>query len=203
VAKEYDAALPGWRSVPASIDEFAHAGHWSWALHAPGGEWPHFLIPGARLLSHLQHWRSFAPASLLEGYTEAFRAHVEALEGPIGGDSLYYASTVDDPRLRPKLFTLALANVSTNPAEWTGYANKPLKLAPLPSCALAEVLAESVSANLDWEIERQASDGAWEPNWSWNGAYAAEWEQARREWRGELTLKALRSLRAYGRIEGL
>ena len=186
-----------------AIDEFPHAGHWSWALHAPGGAWPHFLIPGARLLSHLQHWRTLAPAALLAGYTEAFRAHVETLTGPIGGDGLYYASTVDDPLLRGRLRELALANVCTDPAAWTEYVNKPLKLAPLPGSAFAQILAESVSANLDWEVDRQSSDGGWEPNWSWRGAYPSDWEIARREWRGELTLKTLRSLRAFGRIEGL
>ena len=85
---------------------------------------------------------------------------------------------------------------------WTEYVNKPLKLAPLPSSAFAEVLAEDLRVNLDFEIDRQSSDGSWEPNWSWRGAYPAEWQIARHEWCGELTLKTLRSLRAYGRIEG-
>jgi hypothetical protein len=202
VVRAYDADLPGWRSVPPAVEDFAHANHWSWALHGPGGAWPHILIPGARLLSHLQHWRSLAPAGLLRSYTEAFRAHVEGLAGEVGGDSLYYASTVDAAPLRAKLRQLALANVNTNPAEWGEYVNKPLKLAPLPGSLFADVLAGPLAANLDYEIERQQSDGAWDPNWSWRGAYEAEWQLARREWRGELTLKTLRSLRAYGRIEG-
>lgn len=202
VVAAYDEALPGWRSVPPTVDAFPHASHWSYALHAPGGAWPHFLIPGARLLSHLQHWRALAPEKLLARYTEAFHAYVEELAGEVGGDSLYYASTVDAPRLREKLRALALANVSTDPAEWTRYVNKPLKLAPVPESMLAEPLAAAVSTNLDWEIEHQAGDGAWDPNWSWNGAYPAEWEVARREWRGELTRKTLQSLRAWGRIEG-
>src|SRR5512139_484748 len=29
VVAEYDAALPGWRSVPPVVDAHAHAGHWS------------------------------------------------------------------------------------------------------------------------------------------------------------------------------
>jgi hypothetical protein len=189
--------------VPATVDDFPHANHWSWKLHAPGGPWPHLLIPGGGLLAHLQHWRSLVPASLLASYTEAFRAHVTALSGEIGGDSLYYASKVDAPELREKLCALARANVNTNPAEWTGYVNRPLKLAPLPDSLFAETLAGPVAIQLDYEIEQQASDGAWDPNWSWQGAYADEWPNACREWRGELTLKTLRSLRAHGRIEGL
>ena len=203
VAKEYDATLPGWRSVPPSVDEFPHARHWSWERHAAASAWPHVLVPGARLLSHLQHWRALAPPALLASYTETFRAHVESLESPAFGDGLYYASTVDAPRLRGTLCRLALESVSTNPAEWAEYVNKPLKLAPLPESLFAEVLSGPVATNLDFEIEQQANDGAWQPNWSWHGAYAAEWEVALREWRGELTLKTLRSLRAYGRIEGL
>jgi len=202
VVSRYDPVLPGWRCVPPSVDDFAHAGHWSYALHRPGGAWPHFLTPGARLLSHLQYWRELAPPSLLAGYTEAFHAHVEALSGALGADGLYYASTVDDPRLAEKLRALVRDNVSRDPAEWTEYVNKPLKLAPAPKCLFADVLEEEVSVNLDWEIDHQSSDGAWEPNWSWRGAYPAEWEIARREWRGELALKTLRSLRAWGRIEG-
>ncbi|MEX2204635.1 MAG: hypothetical protein WEF50_00230 [Myxococcota bacterium] len=203
VVQEYDAALPGWRSVPPAVDDFAHARHWSWDRHAPGAAWPHLLVPGARLLSHLQHWRALAPPELVADAGVALRAHVETLTPPVFGDGLHYASTVDEPRLRTKLCRLALESVNTNPAEWGGYVNKPLKLAPLPESPFADVLAGPVSTNLDYEIEQQPSDGGWEPNWSWQGAYEAEWQVARREWRGELTLKTLRSLRAYGRIEGL
>lgn len=202
VVARYDPELPGWRCVPPSVDDFPHAGHWSYELHRPGGSWPHILIPGARLLAHLEHWRSLAPPALLSSYGDAFRAHVETLEGAIGGDGLYYASTVDEPRLREKLRDLARQSVSRDPAEWTGYVNKPLKLAPAPSSIFADALADELRLNLDWEIDHQSSDGSWEPNWSWRGAYPADWEVALREWRGELTRKTLRSLRAYGRIEG-
>jgi len=203
VVAQYDPAIPGWRCVPPAVDDFPHAGHWSWALHQPGGSWPHVLVPGARLLAHLQHWRTLAPAPLLASFGEAFCAHVETLDGAVGAHSLYYASTVEAPRLREKLCDLAVRNVNRNPAEWTEYVNKPLRLAPAPDSAFAGVLAEVVQLNLDWEIDQQSSDGGWVPNWSWQGAYPPEWEIARREWRGELTLSALRSLRAYGRIEGL
>jgi hypothetical protein len=203
VVSAYDEALPGWRSVPPAVDDFAHARHWSWDRHAAGAAWPHILVPGAGLLSHLQRWRALAPAALVASYTDAFRVHIESLERCDFGDGLHYASTVDAPELRTKLRQLARDSVNANPAEWAGYVNKPLKLAPLPGSLFADVLAGPVAANLDYEIEQQQSDGGWLPNWSWFGAYEAEWQVAKREWRGELTLKTLRSLRAFGRIEGL
>ncbi len=203
VVAAYDPALPGWRSVPPAVDAHAHAGHWSWELHAPGGAWPHFLVPGARLLAHLEHWRALAPPELLASFRAAFVAHVRELSGEVGGDSLYYASTVDDPEVRARVRELARVAVSRDPTAWTEYVSKPLKLAPLPDSPLAGELRAEVQTNLDWEIEHQADDGAWDPNWSWRGAYPAEWAQARGEWRGILTLERLRSLRAFGRIEGV
>lgn len=203
VVATFDSALPGWRGVPEAVDLYPHAPWWGHEHHRPGGSFDPFLVPGARLLSHLQHWRALAPAKLVTDYGDAFRAHIETFSGEIGGDGLFYASTVDDARVRTALRPLALANVSRDPAQWTSYVPKPLKLAPTPDAPLAETLGELVARNLDWEIEQQSSDGAWDPNWTWFGTFPEVWEVARREWRGELTRKTLHSLRAYGRIEGL
>jgi hypothetical protein len=204
----FDPALPGWRSVPPAVEGFPHANHWSFELHAPGGPWDHFLIPGARILSHLHHWREQAPAKLLDGFTSALVAHVEALEGDVGGDSLYYcASLVETPRfpapekerIRKQVLELGPRMVSRDPAAWSTYVSKPLKLAPFPSSPLAAVLEREIAQNLDWEIEQQSPDGSWQPNWSWRGEYPETWEIARREWNGHLTLRMLQILRAWGR----
>jgi len=203
VVAAFDPALPGWRAVPAAVDLHPHAPWWSHEHHRPGGVSDPFLVPGARLLSHLQHWRALVPAKLVTDCGVAFRRHVGTLAGELGGDGLYCASTVDDAVVQAVVRKLALANVSRDPATWTTYVAKPLKLAPTPESSLAETLRELVDRNLDWEIEQQSSDGGWEPNWSWFGTYPEAWEVARREWRGELTRKTLQSLRAYGRIEGL
>ena len=68
------------------------------------------LIPGARLLSHLQHWRALAPATLVASYTDAFRAHVASLDGR--GRRRQPLLRLDGRRLRDlraKLRALALA----------------------------------------------------------------------------------------------
>jgi len=157
--------------------------------------------PGARFLSHLSHWHRLAPRRLVESLSRAFEKHVMALTGDVGGDSLGYAAQVENHATRAKLRELALATVIRAPAAWASYCAKPLKLAPRPDAPLAECLAPETALNLDWEIDRQAPDGAWLPNWDWQGDHPEHWELARREWQGELTLRALRSLRAYGRLE--
>ena len=90
--------------------------------------------------------------------------------------------------------------VCREPEKWGTYVAKPIKLAPLPDSTLADVLADEVQQSLDWEIQHQAEDGSWGPYWSWNDAFPETWAVAEREWRGELTLHMLESLRAFGRI---
>jgi hypothetical protein len=53
---------------------------------------------------------------------------------------------------------------------------------------------------LDLLVETQGEDGAWEPNWTWY-QYDEVWPLAKEEWKGILTLNALRTLRNFKRIE--
>lgn len=73
-----------------------------------------------------------------------------------------------------------------------------------PNSPLAGVIDEAlIDANLDFELDRQSPDGSWSPSWSWDFVDAAAWMEAEREWKGILTLRKLRTLRAFGRIERL
>jgi len=203
LVERFEPELPGWRAVSQAAESHPHAPHWAWELHRPGGPWDPVIIPSARVLSHLLHWDGLAPRELVTALELGVRAHVGALRAPVPADSLVYAASVALPELRAHVRALAPESVTREPAAWSGYCAKPLKLAPAPDAPLAEVLAAETAANLDWEIGRQEADGGWSPNWTWQGRFPADWERARREWRGELTLALLRSLRAYGRIEGL
>ena len=200
----FDPALPGWRYVGPEAEDSPHAPHWKWQLHQPGGPWDHVLNPGGRGLALLSHWPGLAPPGLRETLERAFVARVtQAVARPaeLGVDTLFYAAQVENPTTRAALRGAAVAAVARDPAQWSGYSAKPLRLAPTPDSPLAECLARETAANLDWEIDQQSTDGSWQPNWTWQGQFPAAWEGARREWQGELTLRALRSLRAFGRLE--
>ena len=54
--------------------------------------------------------------------------------------------------------------------------------------------------NLDYEIDRQAADGSWRPNWSWAEQDAEAWATAAREWAGVIAASTLSSLKAYGHL---
>lgn len=203
----FDPELGAWRQVTQEAQGHPHAEHWKWELHADGTKWPVGVLPRAEVLSHLWRSRDRVPREILEDQTTLL-VNDFATDEPFGPDSVARCESFVRTQSAPssareavarRMRDVGVAIVSRDAKEWTGYAAKPLKLAPLPDCVLAEPLAEDVQRNLTWEIEHQDADGSWAPNWSWGEAFAEEWAEAQRWWRGHITLHTLRSLRAYGR----
>lgn len=103
-------------------------------------------------------------------------------------------------RLHEVLVSAVDALVARDRDAWSGYALRPLAVAPRPGSAFAGRLSDAIDANLDYLVEEQADDGAWWPTWSW-GRNEDVWERQRVAWAGMLTLDALLRLRAYDRID--
>jgi hypothetical protein len=136
---------------------------------------------------------------------------MERTDASIGADAIVHCDafvhTPEAPRaareaIARRIREVGRAMVCRDEARWGEYVPKPYKLAPLPDSTLARDLEADVARNLDYEIAQQSADGSWAPYWSWKGAYPEAWAAAEREWRGELTLGLLESLRSFGRIEG-
>lgn len=86
--------------------------------------------------------------------------------------------------------------VALDPAD-TSYAKKPLDWAPTPDSLCRHLFTDDViAAHLDALAAAQAPDGGW--TIAWPPVSAA----CELEWRGALTVDALKTLRAYGRLEG-
>jgi hypothetical protein len=77
-----------------------------------------------------------------------------------------------------------------------GEVIRPLEVAPWPGHAARRLYADAViERELDRLAAEQQEDGGWTFTWAaWNPAVT--WE-----WRGAVTVAALRTLRAYGRLE--
>ena len=209
----FDPELRAWREVTEEAEAHPHAPHWKWELHADGTRWPVGVLPRAEVLAHL--WRSAdrVPNELLEDQTHRLVTDfATATPEALGADSVArcetFVRTTEAPQgareaVARRMVEVGSRIVSRESKEWTGYCAKPLKLAPTPDCILAGPLALDVERNLDWEVDQQEQDGSWKPNWSWGGSLADEWADAKRWWRGDITVKTLRSLRSYDRIEPL
>jgi hypothetical protein len=162
------------------------------------------------IVGYLHDYSAEVPPDLLQTLTAAVFEHLDSLPDEIEmHDIICFVSLAETAalpgsykdRIWAKLAKAAEHGVARNPEELTGYVLKPLYLASSPDSRLAAGLADEVAMNLDFEIEQQGEDGAWSPNFSWGDQHPEVWEIAKREWQARMTLKNLRVLRDFGRIE--
>jgi hypothetical protein len=208
----YDLARERWPIVPPEVEEAPHAPWWEYEASEEtfGGFWAN---PRAAVVSYLWQFRKLVPSPFVESALEAvvadfmrqpqhmemhdLMAFVDLLETPELPEEAYQS-------LLDKLLRALPRSVELDPAQWDGYNLKPIAVVNSPDSALAAAFEPAIiKANLDYEIDRLPADGVWSPNWSWEFVDADAWAVAEREWRGVLTLRKLRALRNYGRIEGL
>jgi hypothetical protein len=210
LADEWDAELVGgavgWLTAVApaeggaafvepSVADGPHAPWW-----VPEAGHPASLIQTGQICGAL-HARGFAHP-WLDRATEVMWSRIDALTAPSAYEMfgvLAFLQHVPDrsrataafSRIGPLLTACGLVALDVG-AE--GEAHSPLAFAPLPSSLGRALFSEAtIDAHLDHLAGAQAEDGGWMFNWpSWSPAAEADW-------RGFLTVDALRVLRANGR----
>lgn len=213
-----DPATRVWRIVPEAAADAPHAPWWQ-----QDGLEERFngfrLNPKADIVAQLHALGGAAPRPWLEELTaDVVTTIKEFLSNPQGSgqatdlemhDLIGAVRLLDAPgldaataaELRALLAHTAVAAVRAA-GEGAGYGLKALAVAPGPDSELAQLLAAEVRTQLDELIHEQAEDGAWWPVWSW-GDHTPEsaGERSKVAWAGVMTLEALRSLQAFGRID--
>jgi hypothetical protein len=178
------------------IEDYPRAEHWSdWAY--PPGVNPTAGLAG--LLHRLQFahpWRDAATAycwRVLED--DPLPDDVHAL-----AEVLVFLSHVPD---RERAARHAAAVVAHLPGremyhldpDAPGYGLTPLRMAPAPDAPWRSLFTDAqIDGHLDRLLANQQEDGGWPITWDPPSA------ASRLEWRGKVTLEAVRTLRAYGRI---
>ncbi|ADD44723.1 hypothetical protein [Stackebrandtia nassauensis] len=96
-----------------------------------------------------------------------------------------------------RLADALLATVALDP-DAEGHVHSPLDFAPRPDAMARRLFRQAdVDRHLDVLVDRQQDDGSWAPNFlMWTPVVATEWG-------GWLTLSTLKTLRAYGRVDGV
>jgi hypothetical protein len=205
----YDLTMQHWRIIPPEAETSLRA-FW-WAAEGLEARFNHFwLNPRAELLGALWHYAGPGRIAWLEQVTSAVIDAVVMHPEPLDGNELLcvlrLAKTEQLPqalhtRLVERLRSDVIASVAIVPERWSEYVLRPLEVAPTPDSPYAVLLADAIQANLDYLLETQGADGAWSPVWSWAALDEVAWHKAEQEWKGILTLNALRTLAAWGRIE--
>ncbi|WP_067621514.1 hypothetical protein [Alicyclobacillus acidiphilus] len=205
----FDEAAQRWHAVPDEVNEYPHAPWWTFdpttGRCGVEGTWAN---PNAEIVGYLWRYSALVPEPFLQAITDKAMTELDALPAPIDmHDFLCYQRLAESlsqshrSHILARLAPSVHRTVAIDPAEWEGYAAKPLNIAWSPRSPFTPPLREAIDANLDYEIQHLGEDGAWHPNWSWFGEYEEDWAKAQVEWAGHLTVKTLKALRDFDRVE--
>lgn len=175
------------------FERAAHAAHWQRVDFTPGVN-PNGGIVGRLYELGVEHpWRERATAFCWAALDEIDGAH-DASEALI-----FLEHAPDRARAEPAMARLvrglpAQRFYKADPAG-EGYGLTPLNYAPSPDSPVRALFDDGlIDRNLDHLAGGQEADGGWPIAWEPPSRAAIS------EWRGVVTLRALRVLRAYGRL---
>jgi hypothetical protein len=178
------------------IESFPRAVHWTEWTYQPGVN-PTAGLVGLLYQLGIDHpWRSAGAAYCWQ----------QLESGGLPGDAhalketLVFLEYVPDRDRADQHAAALAANLASIPMihldpDATGYGLSPLDLAPLATSRWRALFTDAqIDAHLDRLQKKQQADGGWPIAWE------PPSEAARYEWRGVVTLGALRTLSSYGRV---
>lgn len=194
----YNTGKQGWDIVPYHVDQAPHAPWWEYREIYDGWGNPNLEIVG--WLYHFPH----GPLEFREKITEHAVQYLlersplnDAHELLCALRMLEYVPEEIAEQVIPQVDEMLTRCVSTDPDKWKEYVLMPLQVVNTPEARYYPLLKESIRDNIEHLLVEQQKDGAWHPVWNW-GQHEEEWEQAKEEWKGILTLDAIRSLKRFG-----
>ncbi len=173
-----------------AIESYPRAEHMSAWTYEPG------LNPTAGLVGRLHHlgfehpWRDQAGAWCKEALAKGFPEDAHAMH-----ESLEFLESTDQPDVAAvKEWLPKLGHYRADAAD-PEYGVTPLHFAPTPDSFWRQLFDDKqIEGHLDRLIADQQEDGGWAITWEPPGIMATL------EYRGILTVHALRTLKAYGRL---
>ena len=210
LVSEYNEETQVWRVVPTDANDHPHAPWWHDEDGSLARTFDSFrIIPRALVVGLLHRFGQHIPADWLAEVTESTVRCVEELGvlGEGGGSDLEYVVRLARTGALPGRYRERLVArirqaiprvVVRDPTNWSTYCITPLRAVPAPDSIGADLIEAELQQNLDFLIDQQSPEGTWDPTWTFE--YPPEWAVARQEWRGILTLEALTTLKAFGRL---
>ncbi len=210
LVETFDAGRLNWRIIPLVAERSPRAPWWYQADNMEKFD-AFSLNPTAEILGYLFDGKSQVPEDTIAPVSDRVLSELTSIE-KIEMHKLLCCLRLLETASLPTDYQQQIENrlrqligntVARDPEGWKGYSLRPLQVASNPESPFMQGLEEAVSANLDYEISTQNTDGYWPPNWAWDDAYPDEWSNAKREWAGVITIEKLLVLKRFGRIDGI
>jgi hypothetical protein len=204
----FDEKQGMWHALPKEANAAPHASWWEVREDTGKCQIESLVFPTAALAGYLQNYAAQLPPGFLKRITESSLNYLSTAPTPMPMSDMESLSALVSllPPAQRKDAILKLKKeldmvVVQDSKKWDGYNVKPLTFIHSPQSPFYPGMAEMVSANLDYLISTQKSDGGWGLTWSWEERNPAAWKLAEKEWLGVVTLENLSRLDAFHRIE--
>ncbi len=197
----YDSENKYWPAVFEDVNEEPHAPWWhvSELKRPKGADWAN---PSAEIVGYLELYSDYVPPDLLDEVRKECTRNLKSLE--------YIDSWLYNVMCWERAYTYfpdQLKVLAKNKIHATFDHHHPMTndtlgeiritwIAPTKNSILATQYPEVFESLLEEEIGRQADNGGWWPTWQW-GQYEEEWEIAKQEWAGKITVDCLLCLKEY------
>jgi hypothetical protein len=204
--RTHNGSIGGWDPTGPIVNDYPRAPWWNYSEVDGRLDELKQSNPGAEIAGYLQKYRAASNDEFVDAVTGDALRVIEGLPDDMEVHSMLCFMRLAEcspprvaDRLLPKLKRGVHSVLGKSAEEWAKYGGRPLWFAGSTDSLLADELRDLVQIQLDYEIDTQMEDGSWSPVWSW-GQYEDDWEQAKTEWAGYLTLRNLMALRAWGRL---
>lgn len=211
----------GWMAVPREVNDYPHAPWWHYiekdGMTIVDRNWGN---PTAGIIAYLYKYRDFVSTlnveKLLDLAIDYFMGKdVFQAESEVYSFINLYKSIPNNlsEQIEDKLTTAVQQVICNDVDKWNEYVPKPLDFVNEPKSNRFGISHELIEYNLNYLIDTIESNGKIDPPWDWHALksiidpnwnwddYNLEWEKAKKEWIGVLTMKALITLDKFDRIE--
>ncbi|ANU23316.1 hypothetical protein [Planococcus donghaensis] len=190
----------GWQIVPRAVENAPRAIWWNYSEDWAWGN------PTAEIIGLLHHYQNLVPADFLEEITSRALNYLNNLTTYEPHELLSFLKLYkqlpasQQAVIFQKLSDILKECVTTDSNQWDSYSLQPLQVVSTPNSDFYDLFKETIPENLTYVIQKQSEGGYWNPTWQW-GQFEKEWEVAKQEWQGVLTLTNLKILRAFNALE--
>ncbi|HEU5140714.1 MAG TPA: hypothetical protein VFT51_12115 [Bacillales bacterium] len=188
----------GWDIIPKEAERSPRAIWWDYGVFADN--WGN---PNADIVGYFIDYRSTYPLDKLEDLiTYAIGYLIQSCDLKEMHELFCYLRLFErlgeeqQQKIKGTLDEFVDNCVVKNPGDRQGYGATPLKVVDSPDSLYYPKYSDVMPRELDGLIEQQTEEGSWEPDWIWH-QFEDEWQNAKEEWKGVLTLDALRTLRNF------
>lgn len=204
-ASTYKPEQYGWDIIPKEADQSPRAIWWNYSESTE-----HWGNPNAEITAYLLQYSHLIGTEMQEVKTSLLQYAVAYIQEQCDHNEMHELfcfmklfEVLPEPikhQFEQPMAKFVEQSVVARPEDRNGYCAVPLQVAATPQSIYYEQFSDVIPYDLNELIKSQNEQGTWEPNWAW-GRFDEQWDIAKREWTGYITLNNLRILRAYGRIE--